>query len=44
VRDLVLRRIAARRHLDVPSLIADRRVTDEAPASTPDADVELVDA
>jgi branched-chain amino acid transport system permease protein len=47
VRDFLLRRIAKRRHLHVPSLIADRRV-DRGPAPAPDPrptdDDELVDA
>jgi hypothetical protein len=47
VRDVLLRRIAKRRHLHVPSLIADRRV-DRGPAPAPDPrptdDDELVDA
>jgi branched-chain amino acid transport system permease protein len=43
IRDAVLRRIARRRGLHVPSLLADRRVDDDAAA--PEADPhELVDA
>ena len=44
IRDFLLRRVAARRGLDVPSLVADRRVDDPRDTPTEPPIDELVDA
>ena len=44
IRDWLLRRIASRRGMHVPSLLADRRIDGPAPDATPTDEPELVEA